>query len=143
MACAIDTEGCIVLGWFKNPPYGNRIKATITINNNNKDFIDNLRAIIGTGSLFPGKSGIGFRKGICWALTINRRMDVINLLEQVFGFLIVKKNKAQSLLRFFEEYGTFLTNAKEIEIAQATASTLAGRGLVKMERAGIAWRYQA
>lgn len=114
LAAAIDGEGSI--GVYKKA-------VKITIHNANEDFLKK------AFSLFDGAGGISKRLmksgNYCFILNISRQDVVLNVLERILPYLIVKKSNALLCIDFLKN--KFNGNFSSVPTLNQSGHSLAGR----------------
>jgi hypothetical protein len=105
VACAIDTEGSLIMTWGKNKTSANGIRPIlrIDVNNTNLAFVQVVQNMVHAGTINKGPSGVGFRKMTCYVLSIRRMADVLVVLKQVQPYLVIKRPRADEMIEWLEE----------------------------------------
>lgn len=98
VACAIDGEGTILIGYSSS----NIPRPRICIGNTNEPFIQFLRKVIGTGTVYKTKKRQNPKWKLMCSLQLYAIQDIKSLLEQIRDFLIIKRKNAELVLRFIE-----------------------------------------
>ena len=89
MACAIDSEGSIVL----EPKYN---RGNITVANTDLNFIKYAHQLLKPKSKIRSRMRIGLK--MIYITTLADKQGLERILPQIIPYLIIKKHKAQTLL---------------------------------------------
>jgi hypothetical protein len=75
----------------------------VRIHNSNKTLMEWLKKIIGTGNISylpPAIERNGYKHTLPrWTYEVGAKVDILYLLEQIEPYLIIKKEKAQTIIR--------------------------------------------
>jgi hypothetical protein len=102
LACAIDAEGGIYL-YHRKKKNGtwDGYQNQIAITNTNLDFLKHAQKLM-KGRIRPIHKKDKRRS--CFQLRICSQSEIINILEQILPYLIVKKTKALKMLKFLRSH---------------------------------------
>jgi len=100
----IEGEGTIGLSIHsKGAKKGQRWDVYLKISNTNKELLENLRKMLGSGRVkVHDRKAFRPNRKPEYALTYMRHSDLQNLLEQTMAFLIVKKRNAELMLEYLK-----------------------------------------
>lgn len=95
LAAAVDGEGSVILrnrgrGKARAP----RFQAHVVIVNNHRGFLEFAQKVAKAGNIYEGAG----RRKANWQLRIERRDDVLRVLEAIEPYLIIKKDKARAAM---------------------------------------------
>lgn len=101
LACAIDSEGSIIIGKAYRKGEGAIYVPAVTVSNTNKDYINECEKLIWkvTGGAFSNEHDPGKHKKI-YRICISSFIRVIALLEEITPYLIIKKIRADNLIKW-------------------------------------------
>lgn len=104
IACAIDTEGSIVLDPRTTNGITTHYASCITIANTEKAFLKRIKEILGFGNIHTYKFNKSRQKHFknIHTLLISRKNTLIDLLEQIIPYLIIKREQAKHLLSILQ-----------------------------------------
>ena len=111
VACAIDTEGCIVLGWYYNGQTTTKKypKIRVQVGNTNLEWLQHIQRLIGCGSI-QKQNPSPLSKKQSYQYFLSRRPEIADLLKQIQPYLVIKPDKANKVLNLIgdgEYLGTF------------------------------------
>lgn len=120
LACAIDTEGCIIESTRLGKPM-----TRILVTNTNKAFLEKLREITGIGYIYTRWHDQNVRHSLCFEWHVNRRKEVIDLSKAILEYLIIKKAKASIIIERYKNYTDYrkAPRFKEILAKRATGNS--------------------
>jgi len=100
LACAIDAEGCISIREHKK---GRRSPVTIQITNTNLQFLKRANEIVPRGKIYKVRRRRKNEKKT-YTFNICRHEFVIDTLQEILPYLIIKKKIAKSAIQFIKSY---------------------------------------
>jgi len=95
LACSLDSEGTVGIGHRVLNYKGRKISEFypyLAISNLNRAYLQHARRIIGSGYL-------GESKGV-YQLSIKKQTVILEVLEDIFPYLIIKRKRAHLLIRY-------------------------------------------
>jgi len=121
LACAIDGEGSIIFNPDKRDKR-NHLTRVIVVYNTDKAFIEHF-AILVDAKIYVhdpkkiGKAHIGSK--LRYEVYVSGKNRILELLEQIKGYLIIKKEKAQQVIDSIKNEQRALSNLKSGKLSRS------------------------
>lgn len=106
VACALDTEGSLSIDRYQRKTqngwgtFSNVVALQIT--NNNRPFLENIRSIVGTGTIDKPRIKTNPRWKPTYKFRIGRLADLKALLSQILPFMVIRVEQANLVLQYCE-----------------------------------------